>query len=368
MAVEQKIIKNKKKYSLKVFSILLMVMVFCGIAESQPLTAKRLAEPVIQELKKDFFLQEAIELMENYGDRARSKRYFDVQKDRFTFIGSEQQGIMEVDAYQVHVQSSMIGVTLFFTGEEQTLVMVNTLINPLAEQRVLNFIKQSLDTDDASGPNPYREAKLYFLGQHPFGPSKVMNIIVRKDILDEGPLYSINYINTETIPEQSINQGGQKQTSMRESVLAAALYIPSAFVCSIIMNFLLGLLEWIGIGAAALPGIGLGWVSHKLGFVPKESSVAKKFNWGMYIFTWAGPIYLISQLLVIALYATGVTLFTGMFIHWFPQAETTLQVLGIIWLWMGIGFSGMIGYVILLWILKFWLGSLGIFWSILGLV
>ena len=61
---------------------------------------------------------------------------------------------------------------------------------------------------------------------------------------------------------------------------------------------------------------------------------------------------MISQLLVIALYASGVTVLTGLFIYWFPGAETTLQVLAVIWLWMGIGFTGLIAYWILLWVLK----------------
>jgi len=70
---------------------------------------------------------------------------------------------------------------------------------------------------------------------------------------------------------------------------------------------------------------------------------------------------LISQLLVIALYASGVTVLTGLFIYWFPGAETTLRVLAVIWLWIGIGFTGLIAYWILLWVLKIWLETLGVF-------
>ena len=56
---------------------------------------------------------------------------------------------------------------------------------------------------------------------------------------------------------------------------------------------------------------------------------------------------MISQLLVIALYASGVTVLTGLFIYWFPGAETTLRVLAVIWLWMGIGFTGLSAFGIL---------------------
>ena len=127
------------------------------------------------------------------------------------------------------------------------------------------------------------------------------------------------------------------------------------------MNLLLDLLSIAGVRVAALPGAGFDWLLGKLGVEQRDDSTASKFTWGMNIFTWAGPVYLISQLLVIALYASGVTVLTGQFIYWFPGAETTLQVLAVIWLWMGIGFTGLIAYWILLWVLKIWLGTLGVF-------
>lgn len=177
-------------------------------------------------------------------------------------------------------------------------------------------------------------------------------------------LYNV-FISCNSAQTQENNQ---QPNSVKASILASALFIPTAFVFSLLLSFILGLLNLLGFGIAALPGIGGDWVSSKLGISPAEDSPASKFNTFMYIFTWAGPIYLMSQLLIIGLYASGVTVFTGLFISWFPGAETTLQVLAFIWLWSVIGFTGLIAYALLLSVLKIWLGSLGIFWSVLGLL
>lgn len=173
-------------------------------------------------------------------------------------------------------------------------------------------------------------------------------------------------------PEGATGQGSNRQSqvpfSLSQSILASILFIPGAFVFSMIMNFLLGLFNLAGLGIAALPGAGLDWTLNKLGLGQREGSSVSKFNWGIYVFTWAGPVYLLCQILLILLQAFGITLFTGLFVHWFPGATTAIRLLGGLWLWMAIGISGLIVYVIILWVLKLWLGTLGIFWSILSLI
>lgn len=154
-------------------------------------------------------------------------------------------------------------------------------------------------------------------------------------------------------------------TSYSQSAIAAVLFVPAAFVSSMAMGFGLSLLNLIGLGVAGLAGLAGNWIAKRFGVANPEGSVAERFNTGMYVFTWAGPVYLISQVLIFLLQATGITFVTGLFIHWFPGAQTTLQILGFLWLWMSIGISGLLAYAVVLWILKIWLGSLGIFWALM---
>lgn len=172
---------------------LLGLVIASGISACQRLDQKRISEQALHELRGQFLFEEAVELAEKYGDRAKAKNYFAARKDKFAFTGSEQQDVMAVDGYHLRGPSHVIGVSLFFHGEQETLVMVNITVHPSAEERALGLIKRSLDSVDAPGRGPSREAILYFLGLYPLGPSKVIKIMVRKDVLPGGAVYSINY-------------------------------------------------------------------------------------------------------------------------------------------------------------------------------
>lgn len=172
--------------------IILVFVLSCG-----PVVKKQAPEAVIKNLNDNFFLQEAIDLSHSYDDRKKAQAYF-VKRKGFSFSGSEQQELMTVDGYMPQEQKNIIGVSLFFHGQQEKLVMVNVTVNPLAYGQIHELINKSLDSVEAPGKGPSSKAKLYFLGLHPLGPSKVMKIMIREDTMNTGPVYSINYAISAT--------------------------------------------------------------------------------------------------------------------------------------------------------------------------
>ncbi len=61
--------------------------------------------------------------------------------------------------------------------------MINVTVNPLAYGQINELINKSLDSVEAPGKGPSSKAKLYFLGLHPLGRSKVMKIMIREDTI-----------------------------------------------------------------------------------------------------------------------------------------------------------------------------------------
>jgi hypothetical protein len=188
---------RKARYNECVLVLLGLIIGFYSIA-CEPVEKKQAGDLVVNELKTHFFLQEVLDLIGNYGDRAKAKEYFTAHQDKFHFIGSERQGEMFVDGYKVRDRGSMIGISLFFHEDKQTLVMVNVAIHPEAVKRAINLIKLSFDSVDAQGRTPSTGAKLYFMGLHPLRGSRVLKIMVRKDLLQNGALYSIFYAISAT--------------------------------------------------------------------------------------------------------------------------------------------------------------------------
>ena len=174
----------------------LFILVF--VSSCGPVDKKQAPEAVIKNLNDNFFLQEAIDLSHSYDDRKKAQAYF-VKRKGFSFSGSEQQELMTVDGYMPQEQKNIIGVSLFFHGQQEKLVMVNVTVNPLAYGQIHELINKSLDSVEAPGKKGMSsKAKLYFLGLHPLGPSKVMKIMIREDIMNKGPVYSINYAISAT--------------------------------------------------------------------------------------------------------------------------------------------------------------------------
>jgi hypothetical protein len=106
------------------------------------------------------------------------------------------------------------------------------------------------------------------------------------------------------------------------------------------------------------PGLGLQMIAESLKIAPESESKSELFNKFMYAIFWAIPIWLIINILYIAVKAGAITLFVSYFIHLYPHLQTALSILGIFWLWTAIGITGAIVFVIGLLILKYWFGAL----------
>lgn len=168
------------------------------VAGCSPVDAQQASENVIRNLNYNFFLQEVAELSRDFDDREKARTYF-IEKKGFSFSGSEQQGPMTVDGYMPQELKNIIGLSLYFHGDQRNLVMVNVMPNPLAyDEKILELINKSLDSVDATGEGPSRKAKLHFLGLYPISPSKVIKIMIREDTMNSGPVYSINYAISAT--------------------------------------------------------------------------------------------------------------------------------------------------------------------------
>jgi len=147
------------------------------------------------------------------------------------------------------------------------------------------------------------------------------------------------------------------------------LYGPVAYVIgATLTQFLIGLLKvvvgYLGFGAAVLPGAGLDWLISK--FKGRTPERAEKWNLGFYVATWAGPVYLLTTLILMSAQLATVNVFTGLMIAWLPGLKSMFIVLGWLWIVMTIGLWGLLFYGVLAWILRVWLGALGMFWMLFG--
>lgn len=144
--------------------------------------------------------------------------------------------------------------------------------------------------------------------------------------------------------------------------IGVGLFIVGGFVYQLVFNFFLGLINMLGFGAMVLPGVGVRWVQDKLG---GASERLEKVQDGLTIAFWSGPLYLFLTVLTIGLQASAITVFVGYFSRLYPANVKIFIVMGWIWLYGTIGFTGLIVYSLALFLLKLWLGGLGIFWSLM---
>jgi len=114
---------------------------------------------------------------------------------------------------------------------------------------------------------------------------------IMRELADQGDAFAqrslgVMYSKGKGVPQDyAARERHRTPTSVKNSLIASILFIPSAFIFSWVMNLLLGLLSIAGVRVAALPGAGFDWLLGKLGVEQRDDSTASKFNWGMYIFT-----------------------------------------------------------------------------------
>ncbi len=148
-------------------------------------------------------------------------------------------------------------------------------------------------------------------------------------------------------------------------IVGLPLYCLGALVLQWILNRVVRILRALGLYAADLPGRGMDWLAGRLGG-GRATGAAEKISEGVYLFTWKGPITLLSYLVVVGVQVAAIVSYTELFIAQWPRAGWVFVVLSLVWLWLSIGFWGLIVYWIIWLIFGLWLGLLGAFWGLLS--
>ena len=189
-----KILKRTSRVALCV----LLFTIFLASSETfaESVHTKRASQNIINILRQDFLMSEAITIIKKSSSRSSSRQYLASQKNRFNFIATQEQLPMIVDGYSVqNLTSPIIGYSMFFYGSNGPLVILDASVNPLnkpAMDSVSKLIKSSLD----SAPNP-DGSKMYFLGIYELDASRLLKIMVRKGQTPMGDDYAIRYAVSE---------------------------------------------------------------------------------------------------------------------------------------------------------------------------
>lgn len=146
-------------------------------------------------------------------------------------------------------------------------------------------------------------------------------------------------------------------------LVGVLLYCLGAIVIQWILSRVVGLLSALGVYAAEFPGRGLDWLARRLGG-GRATGAAGRISEGFYLLTWKGPITLLSYLLVVGFQVAVIVTYTELFIARWPATGWVFGVLSLVWLWLSIGFWGLILYWIVWLIFGLWLGLLGAFWGL----
>jgi hypothetical protein len=151
---------------------------------------------LLKELQEDFMLGEAMEM----GNMNRSSAQLYLQGKGFRFVSSSQQEEATVDEYHIKDlpgQPSVIAVSLLSFGEQELVRLIVVMMHQRFEKKAKNYIKSALDTTTAGTKTLGHYAKLYFMGIHRVGPSKVIKISIREDSLKLQSIYSLYYAVSE---------------------------------------------------------------------------------------------------------------------------------------------------------------------------
>jgi len=146
-------------------------------------------------------------------------------------------------------------------------------------------------------------------------------------------------------------------------LLGIVLYCLGALVVQWVLRRVVRLLGALGFYAAVLPGRGVDWLARRLGG-GRATGAAERISEGVYLFTWKGPVTLFSYLVVVGVQVGVIVTYTELFAARWPDAGWLFGLLSLVWLWLSIGFWGLILYWIVWLIFGLWLGLLGAFWNL----
>jgi hypothetical protein len=165
---------------------------FISTACSESVHTKQVPTKTLDLLKKEFMMSEVLGITKMKGDLESVTAYFNANPKRYNYGGSQKQGDMNVEGYSViDLSSPVIGYSLFFHRTSDSLVIVDTSVNPLnkeAVQNIMRLIKESFDSVTAG-----EASKLYFLGIYDLGGGTLLKVMVRETKTSIGPDYAIRY-------------------------------------------------------------------------------------------------------------------------------------------------------------------------------
>ena len=141
------------------------------------------------------------------------------------------------------------------------------------------------------------------------------------------------------------------------------LYCLGALVVQWALRYVIRILGALGFYAAELPGRGMDWLARRLGG-GRATGAAEKISAGVYLFTWKGPVTLLSYLVVVGVQVAVIVAYTEVFVAQWPRAGWVFGLLSLVWLWLSIGFWGLTLYVVVWVIFGLWLGLLRAFWEL----
>ena len=144
-------------------------------------------------------------------------------------------------------------------------------------------------------------------------------------------------------------------------LLGIPLYCLGAVVIQWVINRVIRLLSAVGLYAAELPGRGIDRVARMLGG-GRATGAAERISEGVYFLTWKGPITLLSYLVVVGFQVGVIVAYTEIFAARWPAAGWVFGIMSLVWLWLSVGFWGLLLYWIIWLIFGLWLGLLGAFW------
>lgn len=161
-------------------------------ARSELVHTKQLPTNTLGLLEKKFMMSEVLAMVKTKGDLKSVTAYFNANPKRYKHVASQRQGDMTVEGYSViDLSSPIIGYSLFFHKTSDSLVIIDTSVNPLNKEAVQNatrLIKESLDSVAAGG-----DSKMYFLGIYDLDRKRVFKIMVREAKTSTGLEYAIRY-------------------------------------------------------------------------------------------------------------------------------------------------------------------------------
>jgi hypothetical protein len=149
-----------------------------------------LPPPVYEELRDDFFMDDAIQLLQNLRTRVEMHEYLTEELGAFLFLLPRPTGEVTTDEFRPTSPTTIQSLTLTIETEGEALRMVHVLLNPDAAPRAERFIEGALQAVDQGGPN---QTMLYLLGIHEIDGAQYQ-VLLRQETSSTGaPLYWIHF-------------------------------------------------------------------------------------------------------------------------------------------------------------------------------